>query len=168
MAYNIVVETTNTGVATSFGSNDASIQAEQTFTTVDAGTLTNLHISLTKNGSPTGNFTFDVFATDVNHKPTGSSLGQGTIACSGVTTTKTFYDITMSVVLSATTQYCIVASQTTPDASNYGFENGNASYAGSEQLRFYDGGSWTLIANNAWAMTLTITTANNGNFLMLM
>ena len=99
-------------------------RASQSFTTVEAMSLSSVTVSLRKLGSPTDNLRADIFVADGSGLyPTGSSLGQSSpLAMSGLTTTPTDYSLNWPtpVALSAATIYCVVLSRSGAlDGTNY-------------------------------------------------
>jgi len=133
----------------------------QTFTTISAGTISTILVSLDDEGTnPTDNLTLNLFLADGSGDPTGSSLGtaaitmDNTLACAS---SKTF-TFASPVAVTATTQYIAVFTRASPSGTNYAVVCGTNSdvYAGGK-LRRKDTGTWTNTGGGARDGNLLIT-----------
>lgn len=122
----------------------------QTFTTTTFQTkVTRVDLLLIDVSDCPGNFQIDIYAVDVNHKPTGASLATQTITAN--TVAGGFMDwteMTLSSALTVTgsTEYAIVARAISGDASNYiGWQSGSGNtYSGGQAFNSSDaGGTWS-------------------------
>lgn len=98
-----------------------------------------------RNGSP-GNVYADIYAVDVDHKPTGASLGQATVVGSTISTVRGEHTWTFGtpVSLSSGIEYAIVVSQPDTNTPNrYEWEyNGNT--AGYYAPSYNAGVTWNM------------------------
>lgn len=174
-AYVITVESGSTQVD-SFGADEAgqtrAAKIGQKFTTVDAGNLTQFTAKVNINGgSPSDNVVFEIYA-DSGGSPSGSALGSGTTAGSGLANDPFCSEITItpaSFAVTASTTYWIVISRSGSQSltNNYGVCGAIASGAG---LKGYHS-SWVGITgltggtDGRVASTITIETESTSTSL---
>lgn len=120
----------------------------QPFTASATHTVTSIKVAVWRNGYPSGgsggyDFLLNLYAADGNHKPTGSSLANGSFASANsptnATSNGTPYEFVLNneVSLASSTEYVFVISAPNASApSNYG------------SIHTYNSG--TLPAANAW------------------
>jgi hypothetical protein len=121
----------------------------QTFQYSEKFNLTKVSLYITKVGSPSGDFIVSIRQTS-GGKPTGSDLVSVSITASSVSTSYTWYNFTMNIVLNATTTYAIVARCPSGDASNKinWYRTTTDVYAGGSYVSSTDGGSsWTITSS---------------------
>jgi hypothetical protein len=88
--------------------------------------------------------------TDSNSKPTGSNLGSGTIPTGTITTTTSWYEVTISpsVIVKPNTMYAIIVSVPTGTVLNrleWRCDGSSPTYTGGTSASSSDsGGTWTL------------------------
>lgn len=112
MGYNITCGTGTIGL--SGVAAPTPLFVGQSFTTVGGGTVTTIVTNLgTEGTSPTDNALLDVYAADGSGFPTGSSLGQATVAASTISHTNGNITFTFSpkITVAANTQYALVMSR---------------------------------------------------------
>lgn len=123
----------------------------QTFTLGSVGANTShtaysAKLKLAKVGAPTGNLTAAIRNT-TSDLPSGSNLCSGTLDVTTLTTTPTWYEITLGAgtPLLASTKYAIVVSCPTADGSNAPLwrQKNTGGYAGGSMVSSADsGGTW--------------------------
>jgi len=111
-----------------FGRSTSFHYVGNTFTTTVSGFITKIRVKLAKTGSPTGNITCQIFATDgAETFPTGSALAtaDNTLEVSSVTTNTSgnWEEFTFSSPLAATAGviYCWTLTPSSFDDENYCF-----------------------------------------------
>jgi len=124
--------------------------AAQTFTPSLKHTIKKVRLKLAKVGNPTWTLTIGIRATSAG-KPVGSDLCSGTLDSSTLTTTPTWYDISLGAgtLLQANTQYAIVVRLAGGDINNYvAWRAGTGSpYPGGTYVASEDGGAtWSIWA----------------------
>lgn len=115
-------------------------------------TLTKTEHRLRKNGTPVGNVQVDIYATDANKKPTGSSLGSGTMLASLLSVSFDFYTIELDSEIPVTigAKYAAVISApscTVPtDCVYWAFQTSDVYPSGEEGSGAV--GSWSVNASS--------------------
>jgi len=118
----------------------------QTFTPTSTHDFSELHLYMYKDAGSTANVLVDIYAVDVNHKPTGSSLGQASTAASAINdTTPTWAEFIWgtAITLTGSTEYAYVVHST---GGNYilRYDASSPTYAGGLYLHSADtGATWT-------------------------
>jgi len=117
----------------------------QTFTPSTSHTITSVKLKLAKSGSPTGNLTVAIRATDDDGKPTGDNLCSGAKDATELTTTPTWYEITLGsgTPLLTSIKYAIVVSCPTATDGNMPLwrDKSTGGYAGGSMANSSDSGS---------------------------
>jgi hypothetical protein len=122
----------------------------QTFKYSEKFNLTVVSLYVSKTGSPAGDFIVSIRQTS-GGVPTGSDLVNASITASSISTSATWYNFTMNIVLNASTLYAIVARCPNGDANNYvsWYENSNNPYADGTYVTSSNSGStWSAYSNN--------------------
>ncbi len=150
MAYTLQVYY-DTNDDTEAGPSGAGKLDAQTFTTVDAFSISRVSLKLFRIGSP-GTLTVSIRATSAN-LPTGGDLVSGTFNANAITATSPgeWVDINFSpaLALTATTKYAIVITAG-PDTSNrcfWRYDGSSATYAGGNRCSF-NGSTWSSAATS--------------------
>lgn len=124
----------------------------QSFTASQDYDISSVEIKVYKSGSPSGDLTVSIRATDGSGLPTGGDLASGAIACSSITDTSApgdWYEITFGAAysLSSGTKYAIVVRATSANSSNRIFlraDSSSPSYGGGNLVISSNAGtSWS-------------------------
>lgn len=121
----------------------------QTFTPVDAHTITKVDLKIEEVYGTPGTLTVEIYAADGSHRPTGAALASGTYDTSTISSDEW---ITVSLgagaALSASTEYVIVATCPDSDAGEYVAWKRTASsyYARGQAITKHDTDPWTTIS----------------------
>lgn len=120
----------------------------QTFTPSYPMAFSAVKLYLKKTGSPSGNTTVNLYATESDGDPTGTSLGQATLANSSLTGSYAWYTFSFNhQALQAATKYAVVIAATSADVSNMvviGQDDSSPSYTGGGSGTSSDSGvTWT-------------------------
>ncbi len=142
---------------TNIGLRDASADTKlaQGFQVATAGKVEFIEVSLTKNGSPTGNFWFTI-ESDSSGSPSGSVLATSDkYDASRITATSAPFKVRIPfrspATLSTSTQYHLVAQGDWTIGANYIFwqyKNTTNPYANGSAKK-YDGATWTAVGTTA-------------------
>jgi hypothetical protein len=117
----------------------------QTFQYSEKFNLTKVSLSIYRYNSPTGNFIVSIRKTS-SGAPTGSDLVSSSISASSISTTATWYNFSMNIVLNASTLYAIVARCPNGDSSNYivwQVSSTNLYSGGTVEISSNGGSSWS-------------------------
>jgi hypothetical protein len=122
-------------------------RAGQSFTPAASGYLSTVEVYLTKQGSPTGNMTLNLYLSDANNKPTGSILAtSGVLDSAAISGTYQAFTFGTPAVITSGTKYVFVLVYSGGDGANYVVVRGNTSdsYAGGKLIISADSGAtWT-------------------------
>lgn len=130
--------------------------------------FTKIRYKLQKVNSPTGTLAVNIYATDVNHRPTGASLGQQTMNIASISTSLTDYEFTFNLSnLTPGVEYIawVSVSGGTVNGSNYiNFQSTASDLVSNCGSTSYDGPStsWGTTANDldftiTFSYTLTVS-----------
>lgn len=121
-------------------------QQAQTFTTVDAFDVTRADVKLYRISGTAGTVTVAIHAT-TSGLPSGSALSTGTVTRAAITSSSSgaTYTIAMSAAsLGSTTQYALVLSSDTSDATAWFCDATSPAYSGGSRCYSSNyGASWT-------------------------
>jgi hypothetical protein len=137
----------------------------QTFQYSEKFNLTQVSLYLSREGSPSGDFIVSIRQTS-DDKPTGSDLVNASITASSISTSPTWYNFSMNIILNATTRYAIVVRcPNATDSSNcilWWLRCMNVYDYGAFVYSTNSGSSWTIDNSNDFAFNVygfTITPA---------
>ena len=135
--------------ATVYGVTTSAYKACQTFTATGEK-LTQISLSLSKQGSPTGNINVNLYAVDVNHKPTGSSLVSSYLATSCLTTSAARVSFRINnaanyQTVNATEYAIVVSASAANDSSNYIKVHYNSAGSSGYAWTCTDGSTWSAV-----------------------
>jgi hypothetical protein len=135
----------------------------QTFQYSEKFNLTKVSLYLYKIGSPAGDFIVSIRQTSSGF-PTGSDLASSFITASSISTSATWYNFSMNIILNASTTYAIVARCPNGDSNNYvNWRLGENIYAYGTAVYSSNGGSTWIVSGNdftfkIYGFTLTSVT----------
>jgi hypothetical protein len=122
----------------------------QTFQYSEKFNLTVVSLYLQKVGSPAGDFIVSIRQTS-GGLPTGSDLASSSITASSISTTATWYNFSMNIVLNASSTYSIVVRCPNGDASNcinWHYSTSNPYAYGVYCYSSNSGSSWATTSGN--------------------
>ena len=108
------------------------------FTPATSFNLRKVAFYLRRYGNPPDDVHIDIYLADENHKPTGSSLANGTILASALTETRVWHEAVLNQILGldSSTEYCLIlkspssTSVNRPSLANSNTEGGGQLYSG--------------------------------------
>jgi hypothetical protein len=162
---NLISQTTGSGGSSVYGANWYG----QTFQYSEKFNLTQVSLYLHKIGSPAGDFIVSIRQTS-GGLPTGSDLVSASMTASSISTSYTWYNFTMNIVLNASSLYAIVVRCPNGENTNFiGWYYAMATnpYANGTQVISLDGGSsWSANSNDfafiVYGFTVTKTLTFSG------
>lgn len=140
-----------------FGGSETSQDAAQSFTNSTTSPITSVRILIKKSDSGTMNNITMRIVSNNNNQPSNTTLAQGVISASTITTTFNYVTIPLSSLVSLTsnTKYWLVFDTTTVQDQYYVLAANDSSYISGEPKISANG--WDASTGGVWATTTPTT-----------